>query len=236
VTQDDIVSPVQNISSILEQDVSDMEVTNLSTDVVHPYKNPSTNIVTSFLNVDKLYELATSINPTMSVIPPGVKQNVYFDIDDSGNRKRRLLRKHSEYPDDSGAWQQGKNSTKPHYYIKSDETLRYVESSGGLYGKRVKKNFIPFDPQPDPSTLVVCWRKYSTLARCPAYKKRVTWFDCEPVLSTAIVEYIGEYQPNVIHGNAKQTTVPYRSKTSHQNQIIRQGLQNGKPPAKSGER
>ena len=69
VTQDDIVSPVQNISSILEQDVSDMEVTNLSTDVVHPYKNPSTNIVTSFLNVDKLYELATSINPTMSVIP-----------------------------------------------------------------------------------------------------------------------------------------------------------------------
>ena len=70
VTQDDIVSPVQNISSILEQDVSDMEVTNLSTDVVHPYKNPSTNIVTSFLNVDKLYELATSINPTMSVIPP----------------------------------------------------------------------------------------------------------------------------------------------------------------------
>ena len=69
VTQDDIVSPVQNISSILEQDVSDMEVTNLSTDVVHPYKNPSTNIVTSFLNVDKLYELATSINPTTSVIP-----------------------------------------------------------------------------------------------------------------------------------------------------------------------
>ena len=39
VTQDDIVSPVQNISSILEQDISDMEVTNLSTDVVHPYKN-----------------------------------------------------------------------------------------------------------------------------------------------------------------------------------------------------
>lgn len=39
VTQDDIVSPVQNISSILEQDVSDMGVTNLSTDVVHPYKN-----------------------------------------------------------------------------------------------------------------------------------------------------------------------------------------------------
>ena len=36
VRQDDIVSPVQNISSILEQDVSDMEVPNLSTDVVQP--------------------------------------------------------------------------------------------------------------------------------------------------------------------------------------------------------
>jgi hypothetical protein len=78
VTQDDIVSPVQNISSILEQDVSDMEVTNLSTDVVHPYKNPSTNIVTSFLNVDKLYELATSINPTMSVIPPPASNKMFI--------------------------------------------------------------------------------------------------------------------------------------------------------------
>jgi hypothetical protein len=37
-----------------------MDITSLSMEVVHPFKNPSTNSVTTFLSVDKLYELAYS--------------------------------------------------------------------------------------------------------------------------------------------------------------------------------
>jgi hypothetical protein len=44
--------------SFQEQNLSDMDITNLSMEVVHPFKNPSTNYVTTFLSVDKLYELA----------------------------------------------------------------------------------------------------------------------------------------------------------------------------------
>jgi hypothetical protein len=39
----------------------------------------------------------------------------------------------------------------------------------------------------------------------------------------AIVEYI----PNVVHGNAQHTTIPYRSLTSHQKSILRDGIQHG---------
>ena len=93
-----------------------------------------------------------------------------------------------------------------------------------------RNSFIPFDPQPDPTSVVVVKRKYSVLARNPNYKKRVTWFECDPAITKAVVEYIGEYTPNVVHGNAKTTTAPYRQLTSQQKTIIRQGLQHGKAP------
>ena len=95
-----------------------------------------------------------------------------------------------------------------------------------------KDNCVPLDLQPDSSTIVVAYRKYSISTRNSSYKKRVTWFNSEPVIATAIVEYIGEYVPSVVHGNAQHTctTVPYRSLTSHQKSILRDGIQHGKAP------
>ena len=55
--------------SFQEQNVSDMNITNLSMEVVHPFKNPSTNYVTTFLSVDKLYDLASTQTPTYTCIP-----------------------------------------------------------------------------------------------------------------------------------------------------------------------
>ena len=46
-----------------------MNITNLSMEVVHPFKNPSTNYVTTFLSVDKLYDLASTQTPTYTCIP-----------------------------------------------------------------------------------------------------------------------------------------------------------------------
>ena len=163
-----------------------MDITNLSMEVVHPFKNPSTNYVTTFLSVDKLYELASTHTLTYTCIPPGFKQNVYFVIDDTINRQRRLSKKCSEYPDDCGAWRQGGNSTKPAYFIRSAQnSLHFVTYRAGIYGKMSKGNFVPLGLQPDSSTIVVAYRNSS-------YKNRVTWFNSEPVIATAIVEYIRE--------------------------------------------
>jgi hypothetical protein len=68
------------------------------------------------------------------------------------------------------------------------------------------------------------------LSRNSNYKKKITWFDCEPEITTAVVEYIGEYTTNGVHANAKATTDPYRQLTSQHKDISRQGLQHGKSP------
>lgn len=47
-------------------------------EIAHPYKNPETKSVTTFMNIDKLYELATTQAHIGSSIPQGVKQYVFF--------------------------------------------------------------------------------------------------------------------------------------------------------------
>ena len=51
--------------SFQEQNVSDMDITNLSMEVVHPCKNPSTNSVTTFLS--KMYILLLTTPSTGSI-------------------------------------------------------------------------------------------------------------------------------------------------------------------------
>ena len=95
----------------------------------------------------------------------------------------------------------------------------------------VKKSFISLDPPPEPSSVVVVKRKYSSLARDLNYKKRVAWFDMSPELPVAVVEYIGSYPTNTnVHGNAKHISAPYRRTTTQQKTAIREGLKNNKPP------
>ena len=58
--------------------IDTMDITDLSMEIFHPYKNPETNSVTAFMNVNKLYELATTQPHIGSSIPQGVKQNVFL--------------------------------------------------------------------------------------------------------------------------------------------------------------
>ena len=77
------------------------------------------------MSVDKLFKVTTQI-PTGDCIPQGVKENVYFVINDTENSIRRQNKKYSEYPDDCGAWQKGKNSTKSHDFILTGDSLTFV--------------------------------------------------------------------------------------------------------------
>jgi hypothetical protein len=99
-----------------------------------------------------------------------------------------------------------------------------------MYGKIFRNTFVPLNRQHGPTSVVTIKRKYSVLSRNSNYKKKITWFDCEPEITTAVVEYIGEYTTNGVHANAKATTDPYRQLTSQHKDISRQGLQHGKSP------
>jgi hypothetical protein len=56
----------------------------------------------------------STVDQNYLIIPQGVKENVYFVINDTENRIRRQNKKYIEYSDNCGAWQKGKNSTKSH--------------------------------------------------------------------------------------------------------------------------
>jgi hypothetical protein len=51
-------------------------------------------------------------------------------------------------------------------------SLHFVSYWAGIYGKMSKGNCVPLDLQPDPSTIVVAYRKYFISARNSSYKKR----------------------------------------------------------------
>ena len=137
-----------------------------------------------------------------------LKKTFFFVIDDTYNCQRRLSKNQSVYPDDCGAWDSKKNVTTTKEYIYSNQLLSCVDEKNGLLGRELKKGFVPL--QPDPASIVVVKRKYSTLSRHNAYKKRITWFECSLGLTNAVVEYIGDYRTNsTVHDNAKRITAPY---------------------------
>jgi hypothetical protein len=45
----------------------------------------------------------------------------------------------------------------------SNQLLSCVDKKNGLLGRELKKGFAPLQPQPDPASIVVVKRKYSTL-------------------------------------------------------------------------
>jgi len=211
---------------------SNLDITNLSDNVQHPYQNPTENSLSgTFLSVDKLFNIALNQAPCGLAIPRGIKENVYFVLDDKENRERRLNKKQSEYPDDCGAYDSKKNSTKTNYYVRNASNyLSFVEKMNGSFCKEVKKSYVVMDPQPDPSTIVTVKRKYSCLGRDNNYKKkRVTWFECDPEIPVAIVEYIGVYTKNTVHGNSTKLSAPYVRTTTAQKNIIRNGIESKKP-------
>jgi hypothetical protein len=83
-----------------------------------------------------------------------LNKTCFFVIDDTDNRNRQQLYKYSEYPDDCGAWQQGKNSTKTNVFIKSGEILSFVVTRGDMYSKIFRNTFVPLNPQYDPTSVV----------------------------------------------------------------------------------
>ncbi|KAK3090199.1 hypothetical protein FSP39_009978 [Pinctada imbricata] len=207
-------------------------ITTLSDNVDQPFSNPTQNgLHGKFLPAESQFHLLAANNAFHQNIPKGVKENVFFLIHDEENKVRRQQGKGSQYPDDCGAWKSSSNVTKSDYFLKTQSGYQSIKrDKNGNFYRIVRRTNVILSPQPSDEHVVVLKRKYSVLARCNEYRKRVTW--CEGALnsSLAIVEYIGTYVPNVSHGNAKNTSVPYRRLTKEQTNIIQQGIKDNKKP------
>ena len=211
-----------------------MDVTCLD-DIHQPYRNPDKNSLPGkFMSLDQQIDILQDHNKFTKVsdIPKGVKENVFFVLNDEYNAKRRADGKNSSYPDDCGAWMQGKNITKPEYFLKTQLGYQNIRrEKSGLYFRLLKGKKVALSPQPTEEQILLVKRKYSTLAREEKYRKRVTWFENQPFLETSFVEYIGTYpvdRPS-IHGNSKNNN-PYQRLNKQQKEVMQTSLEKNQAP------
>ncbi len=172
-----------------------------------------------FLGMHEVITMLTQCKNALPSIPPGLKENVYFLVDNRKNAERRAEGRPSVFCDDCGAWSH--NGTSGKYLLLRKENGQYC----GIFDKRrdglgycIKKKrdkkvaFASLDPQPDPDKIIVIRRYYTELKSCETYKRRITWIETADITESCcvdIVEYTGSYPGPRPHGNRRHTTKPY---------------------------
>lgn len=172
----------------------------------------------TFLTPKEVLHLMTSQQPSAYSVPPGLKENVYFLLNNSENIFRRQNSMHAVYVDDCGAW--AYSSLKTHYYIIKgvEHNLEYVDRKDGVYCRASKRQRVPLVPQPKEENIISFKRYYLSLKRSKTYRKRVsTVYMCPEHLNSlkflVVIEYIGPYPPvQLPHGNSKTATKEYKRK------------------------
>lgn len=172
-----------------------------------------------FLTSDRVLKILQTNEPTSSEIPLGIKEDVYFVINNAENVSRKKNQMRAVYVDDCGAWTA--QSCKTHHYIIKGDKLCYVDLKNGVFCQCVKKQFVPVDPEPSDEDIIVFKRYYLSLKRQTSYRKRISTVSRCPnsmssIMQLALVEYIGKFPRNIgIHRNAKKTASDYtRTATS----------------------
>ena len=157
-------------------------------------------------------------------------------VDNERNIENRQHGKKSEFVDDCGAWQTNKAQTTTYAYLFDEDlgTYRHMHERKGIFclekqidGKR--ELIIPFDPQPDPASVLHVCRHYTSLRASTDYKRRITWL-VESVNQISLVEYTGVFPGRREHGRAKSNDDSYcRTAAATMDEIACQVQQNGKP-------
>ena len=153
-------------------------------------------------------------------VPDGVKSNLFCLVDYEVNHARRQHGECRAFDDDCGAWNvKGGRTIVIPYLIESDGSMRRLFLHQGAYCNEWKvdgrRQYIPLEPQPDPTAVVTLGRYYTACQSNPSFQKRVTWFVTSSAMEAAnsvrvaVAEYLGQQLQPEVHGNAKTKTVPY---------------------------
>ncbi|KAK3580032.1 hypothetical protein CHS0354_037617 [Potamilus streckersoni] len=74
-----------------------------------------------FLDTRKTVELLLKSVSSKECIPRGLKENVYFIVNNAKNLKKRLHNGKSSFSDDCGVWDTSAGASPKSYYLLSDE-------------------------------------------------------------------------------------------------------------------
>ena len=117
----------------------------------------------------------------------------------------------SNFEDDCGVWNSKVSSTKKTVFHHVDGKFKVIEMKNGKYCTKIRKDWVPLEPQPLEDELMIMKRFYTSLKRKPDYKKRITWIEkmssqmnvaCH---GKAVAEYLGVFPLTTsMHGNSKK--------------------------------
>ena len=167
------------------------------------------------LDTDALLRVLLDEDP-LPCIPIGLKENVYYVIDNSQNIDRRAKGQRSDFTDDCGAWLPGGPTTKSYFISGPNDERKSIQMHKNVFCtmKRVgkgKRIHVPLDPQPDPSTVIALHRYYRKLKASDKYTRRISWLSVGSSDHTkACAEYLGEFPGLMPHGNSKTDQVGYK--------------------------
>ena len=162
----------------------------------------------SFLGVSDLLDHLQNhtFEESHKQIPSGVKNNLFFVIQNSQNSNSRSQGHKSSFSDDCGIWNSNSGSTPKTLFIQTgpgDYKNVFLKNGLNCFPKKVKgkREFHPIDPQPE--NVIELSRYYTTLKKDSNYKKRVSWVS-KGGNNIAVVEYLGVFPGLAPHGNSKQ--------------------------------
>ncbi len=164
-----------------------------------------------FMGLNEILRLLTHTENPLPNIPCGIKENVYFMVDNSQNRERSHQGLCSRFPDDCRGWGTNGTAAKYFYLIEDGGRLARIadKRSAGLgycyerYENKTTK-FVPLKPQPVPEKVLLVKRNYSEFRSFKGYKRRVTWLDNASMPANCCVEYLGRYPGPNIHRNRRR--------------------------------
>jgi len=122
-----------------------------------------------FLSVaDTIQLMRTGVN-AVAAVPTGVKNNVFFVLNDDHNSARRLKGVKGKYWDDCGSWKKGTCPTT-HYRQRDDGSYQTLRLTKNGYAIRNKSTYTVLHPQPDPCEVITLHRYYTSLKADDKYK------------------------------------------------------------------
>ena len=175
------------------------------------------------LETDRVIDLLMKADIGLKSIPCGLKENVFFIIDNENNISKKEKDQKSVFYDDCGVWDSGSGMSpktpylltcsgrlkKLYLRVKEGSTLdNHDEETERVYcfERQIKKKRVyePLNPQPKQGEVVTVQRYYVSLSLDKSYKKRVTYlWEGKLKSKFALVEYTGKFPGLSAHGNTK---------------------------------
>ena len=189
--------PASEIESEGSESVTSQELDNEDNAVLeNSFKHlPGGRLMT----VSEIYSQIHHKDDVHTEVPQGVKNNVYFLVQNETNIQKRSDGQRSNFYDDCGAWESQKAMSAKTTHIVS-ERLKQVTLKNDQYCIKQKRQgritWVPLNPQPDECDIVILHKYYASLKKDNRYKKRVSWFESTTnteISNTALYEYSGLY-------------------------------------------